>query len=325
MNSDASRQYEALTAGTGLVDFRGRTLIEMSGADAASFLQSFCTQDVKRLAVGEGCEAFITSVQGKVLGHVMVRREAERIVLDTVPGEGDKLMAHLDRYIFRADVKLADRSSEWGELLLGGRKCSELLQKILDQELPVHDLSCVAATVAGRPVMVQRADRLLAESAFLVRATMDDWATVEQQLFDTGAMPCSLATFDTVRIEAGWPLYGRDINEQHLPQEVDRDAQAISFRKGCYLGQETVARIDALGHVNRKLRGLKFTGNSEPPIGLPLMDAEKQVGEVTSATWSPKFGAPLALGYVRRGHNEPGTRLTSSLGDVEVVQLPQSR
>jgi folate-binding protein YgfZ len=143
--------------------------------------------------------------------------------------------------------------------------------------------------------------------------------TLKERLLEAGAVNCDAAAFDAVRIEAGWPLFGRDITPENLPQEVDRDAYAISFKKGCYLGQETVARIDAMGHVNRKLRRLKFAGDAAPAPGTALLAGDKHVGEVTSAAISPNFGAPLALGYVRRGHNEPGTRLISSAGEVEVL------
>lgn len=317
---DTSIEYQALTTGAGFVDFRGRTLIELTGADAASFLQGFCTNEVKRLNPGQGCEAFITSVQGKVLGHVIISREEERIVLETVAGAAERLMPHLDRYIIREQVVLADRSQEWGELLLGGAASVSLLKKLFQAPPPQTTWASASVSLDGRSIVVQRVDPILAGPSFLLRAPTADLGAIEQALLAAGAVRCCEATFDTVRIEAGWPLYGRDITDQNLPQEVDRDSQAISFTKGCYLGQETVARIDALGHVNRKLRSLKFAPNSAPMAGLQLLDGDKSAGEITSATLSPKFSAPLALGYVRRGHNESGTRLTSAQGQAIVGQ-----
>lgn len=319
MSADLSVEYQSLTTGAGLFAFRGRTLIELSGADAASFLQGFCTNEVKRLNPGQGCEAFITSVQGKVLGHVIISREADRIVLETVAGEAQRLIPHLDRYIIRKQVVLTDRSQEWSEILLGGAASPALLIDHFQVTPPQSNWGSASASLGGHSIVVQRADPILAGPGFLLRAAAEDWAAVEQALLAAGAVRCSEATFDTVRIEAGWPLYGRDITDQNLPQEVDRDSQAISFTKGCYLGQETVARIDALGHVNRKLRSLKFSQKTAPMAGLPLLDGEKPVGEITSATLSPKFSAPLALGYVRRGHNEPGTRLTGAQGEAIVM------
>jgi folate-binding protein YgfZ len=111
---------------------------------------------------------------------------------------------------------------------------------------------------------------------------------------------------------------------ENLPQEIDRNPQAISFTKGCYLGQETVARIDALGHVNRMLRGVRFSCDSVPVAGTPLFSdsPDRPVGQVTSSCWSPRLEAPLAMAFLRRGNHEPGTRLNSELGAAEVVQLP---
>src|SRR5205814_560451 len=114
---------------------------------------------------------------------------------------------------------------------------------------------------------------------------------------------------EMVRIEAGTPFFGQDITDKNLPQELGRDALAISFTKGCYLGQETVARIDALGHVNQTLRGLRFAGLEIPQAGADLSTPDKPdkaVAHVTSAAFSPRLAAPLALGYVRRGYEAPG-------------------
>lgn len=317
---EISTEYLALTTGTGFVDFRDRTRIEMSGADAAGFLQGFCTNEVKRLKPGQGCEAFITSVQGKVLGHVIISREGDRVVLETVAGAAEQLIPHLERYIIREQVVLADRSQDWGELLLAGAASPSLLMEHFHVTPPQSIWASEIASIDERSIVVQRADPMLAGPCFLLRTSTAGMAAVEQALLAAGAAQCGEVVFDTVRIEAGWPLFGRDITDQNLPQEVDRDAEAISFIKGCYLGQETVARIDALGHVNRKLRSLTFAPNTEPLAGLPLLDGEQPVGEITSATVSPKINAPLALGYVRRGHNEPGTRLTSAQGEAIVGQ-----
>jgi folate-binding protein YgfZ len=135
---------------------------------------------------------------------------------------------------------------------------------------------------------------------------------------------CDPQIAEIVRVESGVPMYGRDITDENLPQEVNRNAQAISFTKGCYLGQETVARIDALGHVNKLLVGLKISGATVPTAGTELTAQGKVVGHVTSAVFSPRLNAPLALGYVRTGNNEVGNRVESPLGSAEVIALPLS-
>ena len=135
---------------------------------------------------------------------------------------------------------------------------------------------------------------------------------------------CSGDAWNAIRVESAWPLWGVDFDDSNLPQEVGRDASAINFRKGCYLGQETVARIDALGHVNKKLVQVRFTGDAVPEPGANLVQGERTVGQVTSASWSPRFNAPIALAMVRRGANESGTMLQWNGAPAEVIEPPST-
>ncbi|MCA9241298.1 MAG: hypothetical protein KDA37_13905 [Planctomycetales bacterium] len=125
--------------------------------------------------------------------------------------------------------------------------------------------------------------------------------------------------FNSYRIEQGFPVDGADVEPSRLPQEVNRNHLAISFTKGCYLGQETVARLDALGHVNRKLVSVQWEGQQAPVVGMPLIHAGKEVGHVTSACYSQRIAAPLALAYVRREHCQGGSRLESAVGPATVL------
>ena len=127
---------------------------------------------------------------------------------------------------------------------------------------------------------------------------------------DLGLVEAGPVVFEVLRIEAGTPVFGKDITEKNLPQEIGRDARAINFVKGCYLGQETVARLDALGHVNQILRGLVFEpGSACPPAGAALEDGDKRVGVVTSLAFSPARNAPVALALIRTSHSAPGTKV----------------
>jgi folate-binding protein YgfZ len=156
----------------------------------------------------------------------------------------------------------------------------------------------------------------------LLSGESDAVTSLAGSLRKAGVAEIESTVYEQVRIESGWPEFGRDISRQNLPQEIDRDSRAISFEKGCYLGQETVARIDAFGHVNQKLVGLKFSTPDVPAAGTELIRDGKTVGTVTSAVFSPRLSAALAMGYVRREHNILGTRFDFDAGTVEVVQLP---
>jgi folate-binding protein YgfZ len=313
-------QYAALAKGAGLIDVCDRTRLVLRGADRAKFLHNLCTNEVRRLAPGSGCEAFLTNVQGKVLGHILVFCEPDCLVIDTVAGQAATIAAHLDRYLIREDVQVADASAERAEWLLAGNASPDLLAR-LGVIAPAGRLDHAPASVGGVPVSVRRVD-MAGPMGFLIDSPRDQAAALADALVAAGAVSCDPASAESARIEAGWPEFGRDISDDNLPQEVARDDRAISFTKGCYLGQETVARIDALGHVNKTLVGVTFPSDSKPTVGEELSAEGKAAGRVTSVAFSPRLRAPLAMAYVRRGSNAPGTELACAVGSATVVRLP---
>lgn len=326
-------EYTALTSGVGIVEFDDWTLIEVTGDDRASFLHNLCTNEIRKLPAGAGCEAFLLNVQGKILFYVTIFSGPDALVLRTSPGQEERLAAHLDRYLIREKVTLTDRSRDWAELLLAGAAAAELLHRLGADDIPSERLQSVAtrlrATTSESPqggtstidVWLRRVD-LTGGPGYLIDCQRGDFGGLRSLLVEAGATPCQRQTYEAKRIEAGTPENGSDVTEKNLPQEIDRDALAISFVKGCYLGQETVARIDALGHVNWMLRGVRFSARQMPAIGAELRSGSQVVGHVTSVSFSPKLGVALALAYVRRGHEQPGTKLESEAGPAEVMELP---
>jgi folate-binding protein YgfZ len=310
MNTENTSSYQILTTAAGLVDLANRTRIEITGVDRLEFLHGLCTNDIRKLAPGAGCEAFITTVQGKILDYVRVFTGPDSLVLDTVPGQGDKLYRHFDKYLIRQKVELADRSGEWATWLLAGPLAAAVLHTagVASGVLPSQANDSVEGLLSGKSVWLRRVD-WLAVDGFLLDSLSADHAALGELLTAAGAAIVDYAAYHTARIEHSTPEFGTDIAEQNLPQEVARDARTISFTKGCYLGQETVARIDALGHVNRYLVQLRFTGETVPPPGTKLTADGKEVGVVTSSCYSPRDAAPIALAYVRRNHHISGTRL----------------
>jgi folate-binding protein YgfZ len=318
---DWTTQYDQLAGGVGLVDLEGRTQIEVAGADRASFLHNLCTNEVRKLAVGAGCEAFLTNVQGKTLAHVFIFATGQSLIIDTVAGQGETILKHLDHYLISERVTLADRSFEWSEQLLAGPGADPLIKRLCAAGFPSTVLSHAAVDVAGQRAWLRRVDVTTSPGCF-VSVRREDVQAIRAALVAAGAVECPAAAFEAARIERGFPLFGQDITDKNLPQEVGRDASAISFVKGCYLGQETVARIDALGHVNKLLVGLRFAGEIVPQAGSELRAKDQVIGQVTSASYSPRCASPLALGYVRRGSHTVGSRLASAFGEAEVTELP---
>ncbi len=293
-------QYEAFQAGRGIVELSGWTCLALTGADRHAFLHNFCTNDIKRLTPGNSCEAFFTNVKGRIIGHALINCSEDELAIVGEPDQATRLLEHLDRYIIREDVQLRDETAARGHLLVDADFTAQRFE--------------LAAQVTDWYATNGRTLRLIETPSADVRK-------LKERLAANGLVSCDEA-FETVRSEAGVPLFGVDFDDRNLPQEVGRNDEAISFTKGCYLGQETVARIDALGHVNQQLVGVRFSGEAVPDNGTALAHNGKTIGQVTSAVFSPKLDTPLALAMVRREQSPNGTRLDSPIGPCEVVSLP---
>ncbi len=313
--------YQALRDGVGFVDLTPRSVLRIAGPGGGEFLHSFCTNDVRQLAAGDGCEAFITSVQGKVLAFCGVYCEEDRLTLET-DGDGNRVLAaHLDKYLLADDVELIDDAGRVAEFLIAGQQAADWLGEQFTAEPPQQAYQHLRGQLHGRPVTLRRVP--WTPTAWLAELAMEDRIPLAEQLQQHSAVAADCDAWNALRIESGWPEPGVDVTDANLPQEVDRNDTAISFIKGCYLGQETVARLDALGHVNKILRGLKFAGDSPPPAGTALNVDGKEAARITSSCWSPALQQPIALGYVRRGRETPGSTFEAEgIGAVEVASLP---
>jgi folate-binding protein YgfZ len=320
-------QYIALSKKCGFVELAEWSSITITGNDRQGFLHNFCTNDIRRLAPGQCCEAFITNVKGRVIGHGLVTCRDESLVLITVPQQAATVIAHLDRYVIREDVQLLDSTSSRAYFLLAGDSgWIEKTISITETKTEVRSIRPLIVNVevnlADMPVRWIAWDLLGPVFCGLVEINTRDAGRARDAMVERKLRPCSEAAFHALRIEAGTPLFRLDFDERNLPQEVGRNDRAISFTKGCYLGQETVARIDALGHVNQHLAGVRFAGDVLPKSGYDLLHDGKTAGHVTSTTYSPKLQAPLALAMLRREQCALGTQLASAAGPCEVISLP---
>jgi folate-binding protein YgfZ len=321
LTADVRLQHSALTRSVGFADVSDRSQVEIVGKDRVQLLHGLCTNDIKSLRTGDGCEAFLTNVQGKTIGYVYVFCEADRLVLDSVAGESATIIRNLDRYVIREDVQFRDRSADWCEFLLSGPDSVALLRSLWSVELPTQSLQHINVSWQGTSLSIRRVP-FTGSTSFFLATPRERIDTLIRDLIAARASRCDAAAVEIARIEAGSPLFGQDITIETLPQEVGRNRQAISFTKGCYLGQETVARIDALGHVNRTLCGLRFAGTQLPVPQHDIRIDTKLVARITSVCWSPRLESPLALAYVRRGNHQVGARFSSEWGEAEVVALP---
>jgi tRNA-modifying protein YgfZ len=322
---ELERRYAALTENCGVASLGDWALVEIAGADHVKLLHNFATADIKSLADDAGTETFLLDAKGHVLFYVFLLRRGERTLVQSAPGTAPRLIAHLDRYVIREKVTFRDVSADYDQLLIAGPQAESQLKQVAAGDLPSTPWSSSELTAGDDRITAARSLWTIPPNWTLF-VPMAAERSLALSLKAAGFVAAG-AALDAARIEAGLPIAGVETGEKTLAQELDRIPQTISFKKGCYLGQETVARLDALGHVNKKLVGIRFAAGEQgafPPEGTELKAGEAVVGTVTSAAWSPRFAAPVALAYVKTASSRPATRLTSPAGEAEVVPLPMA-
>jgi len=317
---DPASEYEAARSAAALIDLSGWTQVEICGNDRVKFLHNFCTNDIRGLALGTGCEAFITSLQGKVLAHVFVLAREGVLTLICVPGCGERIVNHLSKYHISEDVTFDDQTPKRGLLLVVGPHATGTLAKAGCNVEPLVHGKHADFPVGPLAATIFRND-FLKVPCYLVSCAGESASDWSDKLKVTGAIRAGSAAFEALRIEAGFPMYGVDVTDANLAQEVNRTAQAISFSKGCYLGQEPIARIDAMGHVNQQLRGIRLSAGPVPAAGTEVLTADaepRKIGQITSATMSYGTNQPVALAYLKRNFDSPGLEVGVALANGNV-------
>jgi tRNA-modifying protein YgfZ len=305
-------EYRVVTETCGVVDRSERGKLALTGSDAKSFLQGQVTNDVERLGPGEGCYAAFLTPKGKMLGDLRILDAGGELLLDTERVSLQSLFNMIRRFSIGYDVQLHKRTLERGLLSLLGPATDSVAGIDLSQAEHAH----AVASIADVRVRAIRTDAggldLLCEAS--------DTEALQSLLQERGAVAVSEAVADCVRVERGRPRYGTDLDDSVIPQEAGLNERAVSFTKGCYVGQETVARLYYRGKPNRHLRGLRLSAPAQPGEDLALEG--RVVGRLSSVVDSPRFG-PIALALVRR-EAPPGTTVIvgSRKAEAEIVALP---
>jgi tRNA-modifying protein YgfZ len=304
MNLD---HYQAARTSAVVFDLHPRGVIDVKGADAASYLHNLSTNDIKNMPLHGGCEAFFTTAKARTLAHVLIAHVTPEIYrIDLAGGEADKLTQHLNHYIVSEQVEVADRSRDFHMLRVVGPKALALLESGLG--LPLNDLK-PWRHLAG-PLVAARRFAGLGVPAFDLSCPASYVGQLKADLAAKGIVSAADDVHEVLRIEAGWPVYGKDIDENRLVMEIGRTAQAISYTKGCFLGQEPIVMARDRGQVNRTLLGV-MTPEGEPiATGAKLYDGADEVGLATSSARSPRLNKVVALAYLKRGKQDPGHELT---------------
>lgn len=286
--------------GAGLFDLsasRGR--IRVTGSEAVQFLNGLITNDIKNATDDSWLPAVFPTVQGRLIGAVRIVRLDAGFLIDTDVASHEAVLKTISRFTLAGDFSVSDVSTEMALLTVQGKRAAEVIQGV--------NAGVVRATHTG-------------EVGFDLLINADEAGPITEKLLAAGATPVTPEVFETLRIEAGIPRHGLDMDDSNVVIEANLD-DAISYSKGCYVGQEIIIRIKHRGHVAKRLTGLKFTKPVESGVAITSEDG-KEIGRVTSATFSPKLKTPIALGYVRYEYLAAGTPVKA--GDIPgaVTDLP---
>jgi tRNA-modifying protein YgfZ len=327
-SAEAARRESAgitLREGAVIGSISPRAQIAVAGPDRAAYLQGLLTNDIQALAEGSGCYAAWLSPQGRMLTDMHVLQSSGMILLDVPAGQASAVLARLDQFLFSEDVRIESLVEAMTGVWVHGPKAAAVLERVM------HGLAGLAdwndyrhdtTTFDGNPVSVARIDQLGVPGycLFLARAAEAQFVAAA---IEAGARVAGAETLDAARLEAGYPLFDVDMTEDTIPLEAGIEQRAISFTKGCFVGQEVVIRVlhRGGGRVVKKLVGLKLSGEAGP--GAKILSGEREIGLVTSVATSSRFGV-IALGYVHRDFTSPGTSVHVDAHPATVVGLPMA-
>jgi len=306
---EMSQGYHALRHGAAWLDLSARGRLVARGRDRARFLHNVSTNEVKKMVPGAGCYAFLLTPQGRIQADLCLFCFDDHFLIDTEPDLREKARQQILRYKVADQVEVDDVTDQTAAIAVEGPEAGAVLASI-GAPTPGAAYSHVPWNAAGIATTVA-AVTITGQPGFRIYLAPDAAREIIGRLEAAGAQPAGAEDARLVRIENGKPRYGEDIRETTLPQET-RQMHAVSFTKGCYLGQEIVERIRAQGHVNKLLSRVEIETAEPPAPGTKLMADGAEAGEVTSAVYSPDAGKAIALAYVRTQFAEAGRMLSAN-------------
>lgn len=318
---DSALEYQAVKMGVGIVDYSGRGKLRLTGKDRTRFLHGMITNTVEGLAEGAGNHAAITTVLGQTLLDLWVHNLGEYLWLETEQGFQTKLCEALNRYLIADDVVIADETDDWVILGIVGAAATETVNMVLGlvvAALPEHHT--ITGVWSNTPIWVTRRS-FLGVDGFGVRVSASEGSQLWQALIDAGSTPVGRQAQEVVRVEAGIPRCGVEIDESVAPLEAGMP-DTVDFNKGCYIGQEVIAKMHFRGKPRRYLVGLAVEGEQVLASGTEVFVEDKAVGRMTSCVYSPALNGVIALAIMRRGRHEVGQPVR--MGEVrgQIVALP---
>ncbi|WHZ22869.1 MAG: tRNA-modifying protein YgfZ [Nitrospira sp.] len=308
-------EHAAVRHAVGLSDLSHRGKLRVTGDDRIKWLQSIISNDILPLQPGQGRYSSFLTHKGKMLGYFRVYIQSDVVWIEDVGEVGDATFQALRKFLlYGTKAKMDNCAESWGLLLVSGPNAAELIVAAFGTDVrSLGLLSQVPTTISGHPALVIRTEET-GEQDFEVLMPADSVTAAWEQLMTAGApfgiKPVGAAARDILRVEAGLPKAGPDLNEEIVPPEANLEEKAFSLSKGCYPGQEVVARMDTYGNVRRHLVGLIVQNQAVPPKGSKLFSGDREVGWISSAVFSPQQKTVLAFGFPLRDFSSPGTTLT---------------
>lgn len=326
----ALTEYSAVRdGGAGLIDLSSHGRILVSGTEAVMFLNGLITNDMNTLALNSWMPAAFANVQGRLLAAVRILNRHDGFLIDTEPATREAVIKLVERFTLAGDFHVKDLTADTTMLSAQGTSAAEIVRKVLGDEAASCEPQKIAeAKLNDAGVTVIRATHT-AEDGFDLFAEATNSSKLREALVAAGAVSISNETFETLRIEAGLPLYHLDMDETNVVTETNLD-EAVSFTKGCYVGQEIIVRIKHRGHVAKKLSGVLLEGTLPAQRNSKILSTEaKEIGRVTSSTFSPRLERAVALAYLKYDYLAPGTKVRVITSDGEatatVAELPLVR
>ncbi len=301
--TDVPDEYQAVQTRAGLIDVSHLGLLQITGKDKLSFLNALLPSELSKLKDGSGIHSALLNTKARVLADLFIYARGDDLVVDTCDVAGFKVKDILDRFIITEDVKISDIAPQFVHLTLQGPESVRIMRELLGTEL--GDLKSLESRMTGPTLVISR-DRT-GQSGYDIILPNDEAEAVWQGFLLKGITPVGTDALEVLRLEAGYPRYGIDVDENTIILEAGFK-DTISFSKGCYLGQEVVARATHIGRVNKNL--VQFQTESERvPAPKSVFDANgKDAGYVTSAAFSPGLKAVVGLGYALRDFAKQGTK-----------------
>jgi folate-binding protein YgfZ len=307
-----TESYKSATERAAIAEQDWCGIVQLTGSERVSWLQGMVTNDVQKLAPGSGCYAAHLTPQGKIVAHMHILADEDVLWLSLERAAIPKLIQAFDKLLIMEDVQMADVSDEYSILGLIGPQSPALLNSWAGQAL---DLSTRYSHRKLDNCRIVSSD--LGYDIWVPRAQTD---AIVRSLTQAGATAIDRGTWDVLRTEAGVPIYGVDIDETTTMPEIGE--AGISYDKGCYIGQEVVAKVKYIGHVNRRFVGLVFSEKALPEIKSVIRKGGRDVGYVTTALFSPRLNRPIALGFVNRAACAPGSEVEVGAQMATVVEVP---